>query len=129
MPGNVQLADAVEVLPIELSAAFGEEYAWAIVSSGPYADSASQRRYDASTSRKAWGISKRMTFDEWDDLVEFFGDRKGALEPFFFYPNADEHDPTGASTTGRFRVRFEAGLSRSMQLARSAVDLRLIQVE
>lgn len=129
MPGNVQLADAVEVLPIELSAAFAEEYAWLIVESGPYADSSSQRRYDGTTSRRAWSVAKRMTADEWDDLLDFFALRKGALEPFYFYPNADDHDPTGVSTTGRYRVRFEAGLSRSMQFARSAVDLRLIQVE
>jgi len=129
MPGNVQLAAAVEVLPIGLSAAFSEEYAWPIVQSGPYADSASQRRYDGTTGRKAWGVSKRMAFDEWNDLVDFAELRKGSTEAFFFYPNADDHDATGEAMTGRYRVRFEAGLSRSMALSRSSVEFRLIQVE
>ena len=119
----------MEVLPIGLSAAFSEEYAWPIVESGPYADSASQRRYDGTTGRKAWGLSKRMTASDWDDLIDFFALRKGSTEAFFFYPDADDHDATGTSTTGRYRVRFETGLSRSMALSRSSVDLRLMQIE
>lgn len=129
MPGNVALAVAVDVAPIEMCGCFAEERAYAIPMSGPYADGRSQRRYDASTSRKVWSLSKRLDATDWATVSDWWDDMRGALNAFYYYENADDHDPTGVSETGRALVRFDGALTRTMALARSSVDLRLIQVE
>lgn len=129
MPSNVALAISAGVAPIELSGVFAEERGWPIVESGPYLDGSSQRRYDASTSRKGYATQKRLTALQWATLLEFWDDMRGPLNAFYYYPDPAHHDPTGASTTGRALVRFDGSLTRTMALARSSVDLRLIQVE
>jgi hypothetical protein len=62
-------------------------------------------------------------------LIAFWTARKGSYEPFYYYPDAADHDPTGASATGRAIVRFDASLTRSMALARSQSEVRLIQID
>jgi hypothetical protein len=129
MPGNVALAAPTTVLPVELSAVFTVEYGYPVVESGPYADGRSQRRNDSATSHKAWTVSRRLTATEWATVLEAWDDLSGPLSPAYFYPNRDDHDPTGASETGRAIVRFDGALTRSMRLSRCQIDLRLLQIE
>lgn len=129
MPGNVAVAAPATVLPITLSCAFSESREFPIVESGPYRDNASQRRNDATYSRKSWSVNRRLTADEWATFKTFWEARKGSLEPIYYYPDADNHDATGASATGRVKARFDASMSRAMALARSQIEVRLIQID
>jgi phage-related protein len=129
MPGNVAAAAPATVLPVTLSCAFSEGREFPMVESGPYPDGASQRRKDAAYSRKSWSVTRRLTAGEWTTLIAFWNARKGSLEPFYYYPDAADHDPTGASATGRAIVRFDAALSRAMMLARSQSEVRLVQID
>ena len=129
MPGNVSAAAPATVLPVTISCAFSESREFPIVESGPYADGRSQRRNDAAYSRKVWVVSRRLTASEWTTLLAFWDARKGPQEPFYYYPDSADHDPTGASETGRATVRFADSLSRTMALARSQMEVRLIQID
>jgi hypothetical protein len=128
MPGSVSLAAPVTVLPYGLSEMYVESYEWPTVTSQPYSDGAVQVRSDAAAVRRSWALSQRWEFDDIDDLVGFWEDRKGAHEPFYFYPILSQYDATGVSTTGRYRVRFDGAFQRDYQMGRWPASFRLIEV-
>lgn len=128
MPGSVALAVPLTVLPYGLSESFVETHEWPTVTSQAYADGAVQVRSDGSLPRRSWTLTQRWEFGDIDDLLDFWDDRKGPHEPFYFYPLLADHDPTGASTTGRYRVRFEGSIQREYMMARWPVSLKLVEI-
>lgn len=130
MPGSLQLASVPEdcVLPYSLCASFQEDTAWPVVFAGPYADGRQQQRVDGGYSRRSWSLTKRLTSAQWDDMLEFHVARKGPLEPFFWYPRQADHDPTGASPTGRYTVRFDGELRAQYMMGRLSCSLKLVEV-
>lgn len=131
MPGVVPLivTTGLRVLPYALCSAFSEQRAVPVVANVDYPDGRYQARAQAATSRKGWSITQRMTVAQWATLLDFYDDGDGPVSPFFFYPLEDDHDPTGASATGRWLVRFEGSIQHTMTPARSGVQFKLLQVE
>jgi hypothetical protein len=130
MPGSLQLASVPEdcVLPYSLCSAVREDIAWPVVVAGPYADGRQQQRVDGDYSRRSWSLTKRLTPAQWTTLLAFHVARKGSHEPFFWYPKQADDDPTGASPTGRYTVRFEGPLSVSYDLGRVHCSFQLVEV-
>lgn len=128
MPGNVATATASTVLPNGLAAAFTEAAEWPILANEPYPDGRTQRRALAANSRKSWSIGRRLTQAEWVTLLAFYEATKGPLTPFYFYADPSDYDATGASTTGRWLVRFAGAISRSIEPGRGLAEFSLIQV-
>jgi hypothetical protein len=128
MPGSLSTAAPSTVLPRSLYSAFNEQHVFPMRECGPYVDGRSQRAYTGSGSRKIWALTKRLTYAEWLLLEDFYVDRRGSLEPFYFYPFYSHYDATGVSTTGRFIVRFDCAITRAYSVGRQEVGLRLVQV-
>src|SRR5437016_4632304 len=120
MPGNVSPATAgLPVMPLSLCTSFScaREFDVAVNS---YSDGSSQRRVlisnggnrDRILERRRWRIGKRLSAEKLVALRNFFDERKGAAEPFFFYDPFESvlpffnYDSSGASTDGRFVVHF-----------------------
>lgn len=129
MPGNVAAAVATAVLPNHLCALFRESRTWPVRESTGYPDGRFQAEPQAANSRKSWELAKLLTFAQWLALRDFYDARNGAQQPFYWYPQIADYDPTGIATTGRWLVRFDGSLSRTFRLGREEVSLRLIQVE
>ena len=129
MPGNLAPAVATTVLPNHLCTLFRESRSWPVRESAGYADGSFQVEAQAATSRKSWEIGKLLTFAQWLALRDFFDARNGPQQPFHWYPQVADYDPTGTSPTGRWLVRFDGSLGRTFRLGRQEVSLRLIQVE
>lgn len=128
MPGSVQLASVDAVLPHALAAAFTEVVTWPVVASERYRDGRMQVRSDADLPRRSWALTRLLPYADWLVLRNFWEDRRGAMLPFYFYPRRADHDPTGASPVGRYRVRFDGGLSNEYRLGRWPVSFRLIEI-
>jgi hypothetical protein len=128
MPGSVALSAPTAVLPYGLSAMFIETYTWPTVSSDAYPDGSMQVRSDGAAVRRAWSLSQNWLFADLPDLVDFYDARKGAHEPFYFYPILSQYDATGVSTTGRYRVRFDGALQRDYQMGRWPASFKLIEI-
>ena len=128
MPGSLAQSAPTTVLPRSLYSAFSEQRVYPLRESAPYTDGRTQRAVTGAGSRRVWGLTKQLSYSEWRTLETFFEARKGALEPFYFYPLYSDWDGTGASTEGRYIVRFDGGLSRSYAVGRQEVNLRLVQV-
>lgn len=128
MPGVVSVANPTTVLPYALSASYVESRSSRTRVSGPYGDGRDQRASLVNVSRKVWNISRRTTYSEWIAIRDFYLARRGPLEPFYFYPLAAEHDPTGASTTGRYIVRFAGEVTSEYGLGRISSRFDLIEV-
>lgn len=128
MPGNVTTATVAEVLPNALAAAFVEGQDWPILANEAYPDGRTQRKALAASSRKFWQVGRMLTQAEWSTLIVFYEARKGPLEPFYFYPDPTTYDGTGASTAGRWTVRFQGSIGRAIGPGRGSVEFSLIQV-
>ena len=105
MPGSVSSATASLVMHFSLSRAFEHSREYTVRANEEYALGESQRRAITSTSRKVWRLSKRLTPDEYDDLLAFYESVGGPMVPFYFYDGSERTplwswDETGASTTG-----------------------------
>jgi hypothetical protein len=66
---------------------------------------------------------KRLTPAELGALRDFYYNRNGPQEPYWFYDLSETvptfgYDPTGAAVEGRYAVRFEGGWQESVELAR-----------
>lgn len=131
MPGVVPLivTTGLRVLPYALCSAFSEQRAFPVIASADYPDGRYQARLLAATSRKTWPLAQRLTQAQWATLVSFYDGGKGAVGPMYFYPIESQYDDTGASATGRWLVRFDGALQRTMSPVRSDVQFRLVQVE
>ena len=129
MPGNVAEAVATPVMPSSLCSVFREARAWPVRESGGYTDGRYQAEVQAEASRKSWEIGKLLTFAQWLALSRFFDTCHGSQQPFYWYPNIADYDPTGAYTEGRYLVRFDGALSRTYRLGRQEASLRLTEIE
>lgn len=128
MPGNVTTASISTVLPNGLAAAFTEGQDWPILANEPYPDGRTQRSALATSSRKFWQLARRLTQAEWATLLAFYEARKGPLEAFHFYPDPQTYDASGVSTTGRWSVRFQGSIGRSIEPGRGTAEFSLIQI-
>lgn len=132
MPGSVSNAAPVYVLPWSLCRAFGHSREYPVIEN-EYRGGESQRENLASTSRKRWTLTRRLTPTALDTLRDFFDARKGGTEPFYFYDPWDaspkfSYDPTGIATTGRYTVRFDCPWNQSSFPARSDVRISLVEL-
>jgi phage-related protein len=132
MPGNVENAAPMVVIPQSLSRAFSHSRAYPLIEN-EYRNGESQRSVLATTSRKRWTLRKRMTPSQLQALRNFYDARNGTHEPFYFYDPYETNpkfssDPTGAATTGRYTVRFNTDWTQSVGPGRSDVDIELIEL-
>ena len=133
MPGSVSSATVSLVMPLSLSRAFEHSREYTVRANEEYALGESQRRAITSTSRKVWRLSKRLTPDEYDDLLAFYESVGGPMVPFYFYDGSERTplwswDETGASTTGRYAVVFRNHWRAEFGFPRHNVDIELVEV-
>ena len=134
MPGSVNLAVPDGVLPKSLCTAFTEKRNWES-QDNEYHDGSRQSKALVSTSRKAWNLKKRLTPTLLDALYAFWLAHQHTA--FYFYnpfefasgllPGSN-FDYTGASTVGRYTVRFNSDWSESVGIARTDCNVDLIEV-
>jgi hypothetical protein len=132
MPGSVQNAAPLTVLPASLSRAFVHEREYPILDN-EYRNGESQRSVQATNSRKRWRLAKRLTSAQLAALRDFYDARKGPTEPFYFYDAYEtspkfSHDPSGQAVAGRYTVRFSGEWNQSVSLGRADVSIELIEV-
>jgi len=132
MPGSVQNAAPLTVLPASLSRAFVHEREYPVVGN-EYRNGESQRSVQATNSRKRWRLAKRLTPAQLAALRDFFDVRKGPTEPFYFYDPYETspkfaHDPSGQAVAGRYTVRFAGEWSQSVSLGRADLNIELIEL-
>jgi len=132
MPGSVQNAAPLAVLPASLSHAFTHEREYPVLDN-EYRNGESQRSVQAANSRKRWRLAKRLTPLQLAALHGFYDARKGPIEPFYFYDPWEtvprfSHDPTGQATQGRYTVRFAGEWRQSVGLGRSDVQIELTEL-
>jgi phage-related protein len=132
MPGSVQNAAPLTVMPASLSRSFAHERAYPVVESD-YRNGESQRSVQATNSRKRWRLAKRLTPAQLAALRDFYDARKGPTEPFYFYDPYEtsprfSHDPTGQAAAGRYAVRFSGEWNQSVDLGRADVNIELTEL-
>jgi hypothetical protein len=132
MPGSVQNAAPLTVLPASLSRAFVHEREYPLLDN-EYRDGESQRSVQATNSRKRWRLAKRLTPAQLSALRNFYDARRGPTEPFYFYDPWEtspkfSHDPTGQAVAGRYTVRFAGAWEQSTSLARTDLTLEMVEV-
>jgi hypothetical protein len=132
MPGSVQNAAPLTVLPASLSRAFVHEREYPVIDN-EYRNGESQRSVQAANSRKRWRLAKRLAPAQLTVLRDFYDARKGSVEPFYFYDPYEAspkftHDPTGQAVVGRYTVRFASPWEQSATLARTNLTLELIEL-
>ena len=114
------------------------EFAWAgcnITINGSAYEVDSVESATSLTLTETAGTQTGVTFYVWaaDVLRAFYLARDGPMEPFWYYDPWDaspkfSYDPTGASATGRYTVRFDSPWTESTGLARTQVQLELVEV-
>jgi hypothetical protein len=132
MPGSVQNAAPLTVLPASLSRAFVHEREYPVLDN-EYRNGESQRSVQATNSRKRWRLLKRLTPSQLVTLRDFYDARRGSTEPFYFYDPYEtnpkfSHDPTGQVVAGRYTVRFAGAWEQSTSLSRIDLSLELIEL-
>lgn len=132
MPGSVQNAAPLTVMPPCLSRAFVHEREYPVLDN-EYRQGESQQSIQASNSRKRWRVTKRLAPVALAALRDFFNARRGPTEPFYFYDPYETtpkfaHDPTGQATAGRYTVRFANPWSESVMLGRADLAIELIEL-
>jgi phage-related protein len=132
MPGSVQNAVPLTVMPASLSRSFAHARAYPIVES-EYRTGESQRSVQATNSRKRWRLAKRLTPAQLASLRDFYDARKGPTEPFYFYDPYEtspkfSSDPTGQAVAGRYTVRFAGEWDQSVDLGRADLNIELNEV-
>jgi len=98
-----------------------------------YRNGESHRSVEATNSRKAWRLAKRLTPVQLAALRDFYEARKGPTEPFYFYDPYEtspkfSHDPTGQAIIGRYTVRFDGPWEQALQLGRIDASLALVEL-
>jgi phage-related protein len=132
MPGSVANATPTAVLLPSLCRTFAHTREYPVVDN-EYRNGESQRSVQASTSRKKWKLTKRLTPSQLAALRNFYDARGGSLEPFYFYDPYEtnpkfSYDPTGMAVTGRYTVRFNGDWSQLVGPGRSNVQIELIEI-
>lgn len=133
MPGNVAAAAPSTVLPDFVSRSF--EYMSEFESdSNYYVDGSGQADALTSTPRRIWRASaKMMTHAQLTALRTFWLARK-CVEPFYFYYWRETTplgavDNTGASTVGRYTVKFNGDWSEDFSLEVLHIDIQIVEVQ
>jgi len=99
-----------------------------------YRDGSYQSRQIASTSRKSWAITERVTAAQLTALRNFYNDRVGGWLEFYLYdpyetsPALFSHDPTGAATAGRYIGMFVGNLNQALLLGRNSAQFGIIEI-
>ena len=113
MPGIVQGATSVLVLPDFLSQALSKELKY-IAKVNDYNDGTSQRDLITFADRRAWTLQPKGQQYAMEALRVFYENVFGPMLPFYFYDFSDSspaqqvvYDPTGNATLGRYMVRFD----------------------
>ena len=132
MPGSVQNAAPLTVMPASLSRSFVHERAYPVVES-EYRNGESQRSVQAANSRKHWRLAKRLPPTQLGSLRDFYDARKGPTEPFYFYDPYETNpkfstDPSGQAVAGRYTVRFAGDWSQSVDLSRADLSIELVEL-
>lgn len=132
MPGNLQPASPVTVLPAGLCSAFEQARTYE-AAENTYANGESQREARASSARRVWRQSRKLSAARLTELIDFYKARGGGVEPFYLYDPSEStpygnHDVTGVSTNGRFVGRFEGPLGFTLQLGRGEVTFTIREV-
>ena len=132
MPGSIANAAPSTVLPLSLSRSFAPSREYALIEN-EYKDGTSQRSLQATTSRKRWKLTKRLTPTQLSALRTFYFARNGPLDEFYFYDPYEtspkfSYDPTGAATAGRYTVRFDGPWQQLVTFSRADADLALAQL-
>ena len=132
MPGSVENAAPVTVLPQSLCRAYAHEREYLLVEN-EYRNGESQRSTQTATSRKRWRLTKRLTPAALQTLRDFYDARKGPAEPFYFYDPYEtspkfSSDPTGQAVAGRYTVRFNSDWQQSCGPGRSDVQIELLEI-
>jgi hypothetical protein len=132
MPGSVQNAAPLTIMPASLSRSFAHERAYPVVES-EYRNGESQRSVQATTSRKRWRLAKRLAPAQLGALRDFYDARKGPTEPFYFYDPYETNpkfssDSTGQAVAGRYTVRFAGEWIQSVDLGRADANVELIEL-
>ena len=125
MPGTLAYAAPTAVLPSNLCTSFVEPRAWPNVAND-YADGNFQVRTDGANPRHSWNLSQRIPYATWAALKAFYNSVH--LGPFYFYPNPANYDATGASTTGRYTVRFDGQFPSTYNMPRWDVSFSLLEI-
>ncbi len=135
MPGSVSapvIATPPPVLPASLCSAFkrSEDYP---ARENIYLNGESQRASLATSPRRRWALTKRLIASEFVALRDFWIARRGPVEAFYYYDPyytspLFSHDPTGAATTGRYTVCFDGRWSADLTIARSDLQISLIEI-
>lgn len=120
-------------MPHSLSRLFEHSRDYAVRANEGYALGESQRRAITATSRKSWRLSKRLTPDEYDDLLTFYESVGGPMVPVLFYDGSERTpiwswDATGVSTTGRYTVVFRSKWNAEFGWPRHNVEIELMEV-
>lgn len=132
MPGSVQNAVPLTVLPASLSRAFVHQREYPVLDN-EYLNGESQRSVQATNSRKRWRLAKRLAPSQFAALRDFYEARRGPTEPFYFYDPYEtnpkfSHDPTGSASQGRYTVRFEGAWWKETGLSRSDLQIELVEL-
>ena len=141
MPGNLDSAVAVGVLPKSLCTAFVETHAFPMLVQ-PYHDGTQERSLiedgvNSPTSIRGWKQARKLDATEMAALLAFVEDHEGGLIPFNFYdpyepvpgqPIGSNWDPTGAASQGRHICVFSGDWSHVMNLGRSEAPIQFTEV-
>lgn len=140
MPGAVQSAVVPTsggnplVLPFSLCKEYSQSRALPM-NVNEYHDNSRQVVALVETSRKAWKLSKRLTSSVLGTLYDFW--KANPNNAFYFYDPFEvgtgyapgsNHDPTGVSTAGRYKVVFRNDWQQTTRLGRTDVSLDLVEV-
>jgi phage-related protein len=132
--GVVNYAQASEVLPWNLAASFARSETTE-VQQNVYRGGEVQARRLVTNSRKAWEATFALTAVQLAELRQFYEDRQGPIEPFYFYDVTETepvntYDETGTAAAGRYTVRFDCDWEQQTKVGslRGLVTIRLIQL-
>jgi len=129
MPGNIQIAVPVGLLPFSLCTAFSEAREYSQLQA-QYHDGTTERSQLAQTSRRTFKLAKKLTASLAFTLKAFWDSQQGGIVPFLFYNLAEgAYDATGNSTHGRYTVVFRGAWAQTTGILRTDVpQLELIEV-
>lgn len=133
MPGSVQIASPVGVLPQALFTAFSQISEYACLAN-TYANGEYQALALVSEYRGRWKQTRRLTPAVMQTLLTFFLAHNGPQIPFYVYDPLltspqFSYDATGTATTGRFTVRFEGSMAIDLDtMVRGNCGLELVEV-
>src|ERR1035437_2034319 len=106
MPWNIQNAVPTGVMPYALCTVFSESREYAQLQA-QYHDGTTERSQLASSSRRTFKLSQRLTATNAATLKTFWDNQQGGVLPFVFYNLVEgTYDSTGNSTQGRYTVVF-----------------------